>query len=72
MKTRAEIDAELQRLEQRLSRLVGECEPDEVLEAFAGEAHPGGGGAAGRFSAACVAGAETSSRGIPTPARAAG
>lgn len=38
MKTRAEIDAELQRLEQRLPRLVDECEPDEVLEDFAGEA----------------------------------
>ncbi|WP_125077030.1 hypothetical protein [Pseudoxanthomonas sp. SGT-18] len=38
MKTRAEIDAELQRLEQRLPCLVDECEPDEVLEAFACEA----------------------------------
>lgn len=38
MKTRAEIDAELARLEQVLPKLIDECEPDEVLEAFAAEA----------------------------------
>ena len=40
MKTRAEIDAELDRLERRLPELVQECPPDEVLEAFAAEAEP--------------------------------
>lgn len=38
MKTRAEIDAELARLEQLLPNLVSDCDPDEVLEAFAAEA----------------------------------
>lgn len=36
--TRAEIDAELARLERRLPELARECPPDEVLEAFAAEA----------------------------------
>lgn len=38
MKTKADIDAELARLERRLPELLQECEPDEALEAFAGEA----------------------------------
>lgn len=38
MKSRADIDAELTRLEQVLPKLIDECEPDEVLEAFAAEA----------------------------------
>lgn len=38
MRTREQIDAELARLERRLKDLPEECHPDEVLEAFAGEA----------------------------------
>lgn len=38
MKTRAEIDAELDRLETLLPELVRTHEPDCVLEAFAAEA----------------------------------
>lgn len=38
MKTRAEIDAELSRLENVIPRLVAELPAEEVLEAFAGEA----------------------------------
>lgn len=38
MKTREEIDVELARLERRLQDLPQECHPDEVVEAFAGEA----------------------------------
>jgi len=38
MKTHAEIDAELTMLEQVLPKLIDECEPDEVLKAFAVEA----------------------------------
>ena len=38
MKTKAEIDAELTRLETLLPGLIAELEADEVLEAFAAEA----------------------------------
>lgn len=38
MKNRADIDAELTRLERVLPKLIDECEPDEVLEALAAEA----------------------------------
>lgn len=38
MKTRDDINAELARLERRLTDLPQECPPDEVLEAFAREA----------------------------------
>jgi hypothetical protein len=38
MKTRDQIDAELARLDRRLKDLPEECHPDEILEAFAGEA----------------------------------
>jgi hypothetical protein len=37
MKTRAEIDVELARLARVLPKLIDECEPDDVLEAFAAE-----------------------------------
>ncbi|KAF1686162.1 hypothetical protein B1992_09525 [Pseudoxanthomonas broegbernensis] len=38
MKTRADIHAELERLERRLPRLMAELAADKVLEAFAAEA----------------------------------
>jgi hypothetical protein len=37
MKTKAEVDAELDRLEKRIPELIAECEPDWLLEAFASE-----------------------------------
>ena len=40
MKSRADIDAELARLEQRLPELVARHEPRDVLQAFATEAEP--------------------------------
>jgi hypothetical protein len=38
MKTKAEVDAELDRLERIIPELIAQYEPGEVLEAFAGEA----------------------------------
>ena len=38
MKSRAEVDAELAGLEALIPMLVAEYAPDELLEAFAGEA----------------------------------
>lgn len=38
MKTKAEIDAELDRLERRIPELIRDYPPEEVLEAFAAEA----------------------------------
>ncbi|MBD9368868.1 hypothetical protein [Xanthomonas sp. XNM01] len=37
-RTRESIDAELQRLQQRIPELIDECDPGDVLEAFAAEA----------------------------------
>lgn len=37
-RTRESIDAELRRLQDRIPQLVEECDPDDVLEAFAAEA----------------------------------
>jgi hypothetical protein len=38
MKTKTEVDAELERLERLIPELVRDCRPDCVLEAFAAEA----------------------------------